>query len=112
MICIMRFSLTPVVILLLASVARSEDAAPVWKPQRTWVFAVSATAWKFDRSAPLPRKSRHDEDLIKTFKARGVPEDHITFLKDKQGTIAQIHKLLPEMLKRTGPGDTVIVYFQ
>jgi len=74
MIHLTRFSLPSIAILLLASVARSEDAAPIWKPERTWVFAVSATVLKFDRAAPLPRKSRHDIDLIDTFKARVPPE--------------------------------------
>ena len=101
------------VLLLLPSRGWAQEAPhSVWEPRRTWVFAVSCTVWKFDRSANMPPDGREDSKLIATFKSRGVPEDHIVFLKDQAGTLARIQSSFTELLGKTRPGDTLIFYFQ
>jgi hypothetical protein len=107
-----RRVLWPVVLAVLFLPATAAAAPPAWDPARTWVFAVSATEWKFDRTLNMPKKGRQDGELIKTFKDRGVPADHITFLKDKQGTLANIRRSFTNLLNRTGKGDFLVFYFQ
>jgi hypothetical protein len=102
--------------LFLAGRAAAEPQPPkvgaAWEPAKTWVFAISSTEWKYDRALNMPKKSRHDLDLIDTFKTRGVPADHITFLKDKEGTIAHIRQSFKQLLSKTQNGDFLIFYFQ
>jgi hypothetical protein len=86
--------------------------AAAWDPAKTFVFAVSATEWKYDHKLNMPKKGRHDIDLIAAFKARGVPADQVVFLKDGQGTLAAIRKAFSQVLGRTRPGDTLVFYFQ
>jgi hypothetical protein len=83
-----------------------------WEPQRTWVFGIGCTVWKHDRSMNMPKKGREDTELMETFKARGVPDDHVVFLKDKEGTLEQIQSSFKKLLKRTKSGDMLIFYFQ
>ena len=84
----------------------------IWEPGKTWVFAVSCVVWKFDQKLNMPKDGREDMRLMATFKARGVSEDHIVFLKDNAGTIANIKSSFAGLLDKTHPGDTLIFYFQ
>jgi hypothetical protein len=105
--------LIPITLVFAFGVARATAAeGPVWNPAKTWVFAVSATEWKFDRTLNMPRKGREDAELIDTLKARGVPADHIAFLKDRQGTLAHIRATFDALLARSRKGDFLIFYFQ
>jgi hypothetical protein len=90
----------------------AEQKPTSWEPKRTWVFGIGCTVWKNDRSMNMPKKGREDTLLMETFKARGVPEDHVVFLKDKEGTLDQINKSFKQLLNRTKTGDMLIFYFQ
>src|SRR4051794_23571907 len=84
--------------------------SPVWDPERTWVFAVGVL--QFDRPglATWPEKGRVDAVLIETLRKRGVPDDHVVSLKNEAATAAAITRRFPELLQRTGRGDTLFVY--
>ena len=81
-------------------------------PSHTWVFAVSSTVWKNDRSLKMPAAGREDQILMETLRARGVPSDHIVFIKDSEGTLVHIREAFAALLARTGPNDTLLFYFQ
>ena len=95
-----------------ASSSATAAESPTWDPTKTWVFAVSATEWKYDRTLNMPRKGREDAELIATLKARGVPADHVAFLKDRQGTLAHIRTTFDALLARSHKSDLLIFYFQ
>lgn len=92
--------------------ACADDATPPsWNPTRTWVFAISSTEWKYDRAANMPKKGRLDSDLIAALEGRGVPKQQIVFLKDKEGTLANIHHSFVELMRKTQKEDTLFFYF-
>src|SRR5438128_3234996 len=90
--------------------AQPPNVPPTLNPARTWLFAVSTVVWKFDHGGDFPKKGRHDGSLVATLQARGVPEGHIVFLKDQEGTLARIKESFVALLDRTRPGDTLIFY--
>lgn len=100
------------VLLLVRGQVRGEDPHWVWQPRRTWVFAVSCTVYKYDKTLNMPKDGREDLALIAELKSRGVPGDHVVFLKDKDGTIARIRESFTALLHKTQHDDTLIFYFQ
>jgi hypothetical protein len=83
-----------------------------WEPQRTWVFFVGLLEWQDSDSLPsFPQKNRRDEMLLNTMRDRGVPETHIVYLKDSEGTTAHIQSEFVKLLNKTKPGDTIFVYY-
>jgi Caspase domain len=91
------------------SVLRAEH--PVWRPEKTWVFAVGVL--KFDNStlATWPDEGREDAVMIAAMQKRGVPTDHILFLKNEQATKANIAQKFAPFLHRAAADDTLIFYY-
>jgi hypothetical protein len=58
-----------------------------------------------------PEKDRKDADLIRVLRSRGVPEDHIVFLKNEEATLAHIRTEFDRLLARGVPGDTLLFYY-
>lgn len=83
-----------------------------WQPERTYVLVSSITSWPPAAGLSSFVGTRRDGDLVKQLEAAGVPEDNIIFLKDKQATSQGIRQALVYLAERTGPGDTMIFYFQ
>lgn len=81
-----------------------------WEPARTWVFMVGILEWKDSASYEgFPKKDRRDEELRTLLLRRGVPEQQILFLKDKEATQARIRKEFADFL---GKADgTLFVYY-
>lgn len=95
--------------LVLAASASAE--APAWQPQKTWVFAVGILSYEGARLHGWPEKGRMDEVMLDAMRKRGVPEDHIVFLKNEQATLAQLRRRLAAFVRRAGPNDTLIFYY-
>jgi hypothetical protein len=106
--------------LILCGFAFSAVAAPpapashdAWEPKHTWVFAVGLVRWKDKQSFDaFPKKGRLEPQLVDTFKSRGVPADHISYLQDEQATQAHIEHAFHDLLARTAREDMLVVYFQ
>jgi hypothetical protein len=86
-------------------------AETVWQPARTWVFAVGVLNFDTKGLATWPDEGRVDAKMIDAFRARGVPEGHIVFLKNAEATHANIQRRFIELLDRTGAGDTLVFYY-
>lgn len=83
-----------------------------WEPQRTWVFFVGLLEWQDAKSfISFPQKNRRDEILLNELRKRGVPETQIVYLKDKQGTTANIQSEFVKILSKAKAGDTVFIYY-
>lgn len=83
-----------------------------WKPQRTWVFFVGLLEWQDSKKfGSFPQKNRRDEILLNVLRAKGVPENQILYLKDKQATTAKIQSSFASFLTKAQPGDWLFVYF-
>jgi hypothetical protein len=94
---------------LLAAVPAWADA-PVWEPARTWVFAVGVL--NFDSALHgWPDEGRVDAILLETLRKRGVPEEQILFIKNKEATKEHVTEKLVEFLQRPGEGDTLVFYY-
>lgn len=99
-------------VLIVALAASPSTRADEWEPAKTWVFAIGCTEWKYDRNLNGPKKGRLDNTFVNTLKGRGVPENQVVNLVDKQGTLAAIKKQFVELLTKTRKGDFLIFYFQ
>ena len=100
----------------LAPVAPAQDSDPQpdgpreWDPASTWVFGVGVIEFKGEMTE-WPQEGRKDVVLMDRFKARGVPGDHVKFLKDKDATRDGVAAAFAEFRKKPGANDTLIVYF-
>lgn len=103
----MRFIL-PLAFLLFATGLQAETS---WQPEKTWVFAVGVLQYQNKKLGTWPDEGRVDAVMIDALKKRGVPEDHITFIKNEQATRDHCAKSLEELLAKTGEGDTLLFYF-
>ena len=84
---------------------------PMWEPEKTWIFAVGVL--KFDDSslATWPDKGREDAVMIAVMQKRGVPPDHILFLKNEEATKENVVRKFAPFLRRPGPDDTLFFYY-
>ncbi|MBV9241685.1 MAG: hypothetical protein JO314_06745 [Acidobacteria bacterium] len=84
-----------------------------WDPHHTWVFMVGMVEWKDKESFDsFPADNRKDLVLLDTFKKRGVPNSQIVYLADKAAPTAVVEQRFTDFLKRPGPNDWIIVYFE
>lgn len=97
------------IFLSLLTCAHAEHAA--WQPAKTWVFAVGVL--KFDNSslATWPDEGRADAEMIQIMQKRGVPADHVLFLKNEQATEANITQKFAPFLQRAAADDTLVFYY-
>lgn len=84
---------------------------PAWEPEKTWVFAVGILKFEGAALHGWPEKGRADVVMLDALRQRGVPGDHILFLKNEEATAAQIRERFAAFLRRPGPGDTLIFYY-
>ena len=85
-----------------------------WDPEKTWVFVVGLLEWQHaDLWSPFPscQKDRRDEQLVEYFRDAGVPDEQITYLKDKKATKARIETKFKTLLDETDEGDLLVFYF-
>eukprot|EP00945_MAST-04E_sp_MAST-4E-sp1_P008573 g8573.t1 len=76
-------------------------------PQTTFVYIVGVCGeWQNGRTTEGDI-ALHNTLLI----AGGIPRDHICHIKDKDATRSNVINGLKRLLSRTGPGDTLEVYF-
>lgn len=88
-------------------------AATEWNPKRTWVFFVGLVKWKDSESfESFPAENRKDGILLNSLRKRGVPEDHIVYLKDSVATTSVVQTRFADFLKKASPDDWVFVYFE
>jgi len=101
------------VLLFICLVTVSARAVPTesWDPKTTWVFAVGVIRFDDPAIESYPQKGRVDAQMIAAFKRRGVPEDHVVFLKDKEATKGRIMRELKATLAKTAAGDTLVFYY-
>src|SRR5688500_3463928 len=85
--------------------------SPVWEPAKTWVFAVGVLQFDSPSLQTYPEEGRVDAQLIEALKKRGVPSEHIVFIKNEKATKTYITGELEELLKKTSQGDTLLVYY-
>lgn len=91
---------------------RAEKLVETWNPRKTWVFAVGVLEWQNSSVfASFPKEGRKDQVLIDLLESRGVPGEQITFLTDRQATKRNIETEFRQLLKKTDPGDFLIVYY-
>src|SRR5437762_3246258 len=86
------------------AVAVADASGSTWEPRKTWVFAVSCMVYKLDKTLNLLPMGQESVDLVDVFKARGVPKNHIVFLRDKAATLAEIKRSFAELLGKPREG--------
>lgn len=94
-------------------VAAMETSGPAsGDAPKVWAFCVGITHWKDSESNPdLFSDDRADIKVADVLRERGVPASQITNLKDGQATLGRIQERFSSMLSKTGPSDTLLVYF-
>src|SRR4051812_27542215 len=97
--------------LLFSASSRSHAAA--WEPGKTWVFFACLVKWQDPKTfASFPEDVRKDGVFLDSLRAKGVPNDHIVYLKDEQATLGAVTSKFNDFLKKPGQNDWVIVYFE
>ncbi|MGV8123679.1 MAG: hypothetical protein AB2L14_28355 [Candidatus Xenobiia bacterium LiM19] len=77
----------------------------------THALIVGVLSWNDGEIAPFSTENRKDLEISEALKARGVPGDHITALKDAGATREAIRTALDKIASMAGPGSTLIFYF-
>src|SRR6188768_4298877 len=95
--------------LAVSATARAER--PAWEPEKTWVFAVGAIQFDDPTLTSWPDAGRVDARLMKVLEKRGVPAEHILFIKNEEATRKNIAQKFTPFLKRIGEDDTLLFYF-
>jgi hypothetical protein len=106
--------LLTLLLLLIATLATTGAFADEirWRPQKMWVFVVGTLEWKDSEAfAPFPKKNRRDAQLVRFFRQKGVPSNHLVYLADAQATTARAQAALDRMLAQTADGDLLFFYF-
>jgi hypothetical protein len=96
-------------LLLGGSILRAEH--PVWEPEKTWVFAVGVLKFDDPATTTYPDEGRVDAEMIAAMEKRGVPEDHVLFIKNEQATRENIVRQFAPFLQQAGEEDTLIFYY-
>jgi hypothetical protein len=78
-------------------------------PQKTWLFAVGILTYSDNVS--WDGSNRRDTQLVSLFRRRGLPEDHICYIADRKGTVANIKSTFVPLLEKSRKGDFLIHYF-
>jgi hypothetical protein len=105
---------TMAVALLITCLAASTRAAAEsaeWDPKTTWIFAAGIIQFDNKDLQSWPDRTRIDDKMIQAYIKRGVPEDHIFFIKNNVGTKEMLAQKLMEHVKRGGKDDTFIFYY-
>ena len=109
----LRAATTIAVLLLIFVFGPAAKAADKWDPQRTWVFFVGLVKWQDeDDFEAFPADIRKDGAFLESVRKHGVPRDHVMFMQDAAATTSAVESRFAEFLKRTRPGDWLIVYFE
>ena len=78
----------------------------------TWVFVVGVLEWQRSDVYPsFPKTNRRDTRLALAYATLGVPSEQITLLIDRAATGSNIHHGLMDILGKSKPGDTLILYY-
>ncbi len=78
---------------------------------RLWVF--SSGVHKFDNDYLHPGCDAvvgEDLDMMTEFRRRGVPEDHIVFLRDDEATKSRCQAGLQQLISKAKPGDALFFF--
>ncbi len=88
-----------------------KPATSALEPTRTWAFAVSIADAVEDVDPDAVRPPRQDDAFVEALHARGVPRDHVRYLRDEDAKKALILAAMSDHLRRAAAGDTLVVYF-
>lgn len=84
---------------------------PSWTPATTYAVIVGVLHWQDKQMTTYPTANRQDEELYRTFLARGVPADHMKLLLDEQATLANIRSAITAVASRAPQGSTFVFYY-
>jgi hypothetical protein len=80
-----------------------------WEPRNTWVFAVGVLAYPDGQA--WPDEGRRDAVMVDALQARGVPANQITFIKDRNATIAAVRRAFDAVMANATAEATLWFYF-
>lgn len=80
-----------------------------WEPETTHALFVGVLEWQDKDLIPYPKENRQDRALEKQLIARGVPEENIIFLEDKEAPKEKIISELKKVAKKSY--GTFIFYY-
>jgi hypothetical protein len=80
-----------------------------WEPKKTWVFAVGVLAYPDGQA--WPDEGRRDAELIGALSARGVPAGQITFIADRNATVAAVRTAFDAAIAKASADATLWFYF-
>ncbi|PTX92142.1 hypothetical protein DB346_24670 [Verrucomicrobia bacterium LW23] len=97
--------------LLCATAASAQGTRNEWDPKSTWIFAAGIIQYDDKSITSWPDHSRVDDKMIQAYRNRGVPDEQILYIKNKDGTREELEEQLAEFAAKAGKGDTFIFYY-
>lgn len=99
-------------LLWLSAIGWAQQPADGFDPAKTWVFVVGVLEWQRSDVYPsFPKTNRRDTRLALAYGKLGVPSEQIFLLLDRAATGQNIHTNFMEILAKSRPGDTLILYY-
>jgi hypothetical protein len=86
-------------------------ADTILDPQHTWIFAVGVLQFDDATFTTWPDKDRQDARMLSEYHKRGVPSDHILFMKNEHCTSEALKRQFHQFLSKPQAGDTLIFYY-
>ncbi|CAN5539029.1 hypothetical protein BH10ACI1_BH10ACI1_33090 [soil metagenome] len=112
---LLNLFITAIILLIVSSASVknvNSQTQKVWNPQKTWVFFVGLLEWQDSETfASYPQQNRRDVILLDVLRQRGVPENQIMYLQDREATTEKIKSSLQTFLSKAQPDDWVFFYY-
>lgn len=105
-------ALACVLALAFAASLAAAPIAPGIDPARTYALVVGVLEWQRKEDwDSFDNTFRRDAMLVEHLRSRGVPAAQLTYLQDKEATLARIRTSLADLTSRARAGDTLLVYY-
>ena len=82
-----------------------------WQPEKTIALIVGILEWQDKGLATYSKENREDKKLYNILLERGVPDENIMFISDKDGTLLNILSTLKKLSKRGNEYSLFFFYY-
>jgi len=101
----------PFLLLLIAFCFSNYSYSEDWTPSKTVAVIVGILEWDDNELTTYPTEDREDKKFYELLKTRGVPDNQIIFLCDKQGTYKNITDAIKTYSAKASEDYTFIFYY-
>lgn len=82
-----------------------------WRPATTRAVVVGVLEWQATSIPQFSKEMRQDVALVEALRARGVPDENIEVLLDREATRESVVEALSRVSAQTEPDETLLFYY-